>query len=137
MFSNPHESLELFVKTITPKLTYICCTTPLSLTPFQDFIKQTTTTNINYLLNPLQVPHLHPNKELHLSQVEAAGLPKSKGGGGLSYSQNTHQAAFLGSWISVYQREKTRSKKGRKGNKKKGNKKKRNKKKRKSEKVKK
>ena len=67
MFSNPHESLELFVKTITPKLTYICRTTPLSLTPFQDFIKQTTTTNINYLLNPLQVPHLHPNKELHLS----------------------------------------------------------------------
>ena len=102
MFSNPHESLELFVKTITPKLTYICRTTPLSLTPFQDFIKQTTTTNINYLLNLLQVPHLHPNKELHLSQVEAAGLPKSKGGGGLSYSQNTHQAAFLGSWISVY-----------------------------------
>ena len=102
MFSNPHESLELFVKTTTPKLTYICRTTPLSLTPFQDFIKQTTTTNINYLLNLLQVPHLHPNKELHLSRVEAAGLPKSKGGGGLSYSQNTHQAAFLGSWISVY-----------------------------------
>ena len=78
MFSNPHESLELFVKTITPKLTYICRTTPLSLTPFQDFIKQTTTTNINYLLNLLQVPHLHPNKELHLSRVEAAGPSKVK-----------------------------------------------------------
>ena len=60
-------------------------------------------TNINYLLNPLQVPHLHSNKELHLSQGEAVDLPKSKDGGGLSYSQNTHQAAFLGSWISVYQ----------------------------------
>ena len=101
IFSHPHESLELFFKTVIPKLTYISQMLPLSLSMYSDFVGNATTTNTNNILNLLQVPFLHPVEKLNESQL-AVGLPKSHSGGGFSFLKNISHAAFLGSWISVY-----------------------------------
>ena len=68
----------------------------------QSFTQKTTATDVNYLLNFLQVPHLHTNKKKHEARLAAIGLPKSHGGGGFRFSKNTQHSAYLGSWVSTY-----------------------------------
>jgi hypothetical protein len=100
--SHPHESMELFVKTIVPKLNYTCRCLPVSLPPFQSFVTTSTSLDTNYLLNFLQIPYLHPLLPQHKARLCAVGLPKSHGGGGFRFTHDIMHAAYLGSWVSTY-----------------------------------
>jgi hypothetical protein len=98
----PHESLELYLKTITPQLNYICRCLPVLHPRFAFFARRTRVLDANYVLNLLRIPLFHTDEVQSTLRIEHLGLPKSSGGAGFRFLADIGNSAYLGSWASVY-----------------------------------
>jgi hypothetical protein len=99
---HPHETMELYLKTIIPKLNFTYRTLPTHTTDFNDYCSTITKYNMNFILNFLNVPQLHTDEIQCRARKDALGISKSLGGGGLRNPDQVNDCAYFASWIDVY-----------------------------------
>jgi hypothetical protein len=98
----PHETMELYLKTIIPKLNFTYRTLPTHTSDFHEYCSTITQYNVNFILNFLNIPQLHTDEVQCRARKDALGISKSLGGGGLRNPDQVNDCAYFASWIDVY-----------------------------------